>query len=131
MGAPRTERHNSALDLDRWILAGRPSEHPVTEHAASCEPCRARLEAPGVAEPGLEPSDEILELRVDAIFKEAEARRAGPLARLADMFRGPWALATASAAATALGSLESREPGMDQRPSRNRSPSQLVNSGMA
>ena len=99
MGATGTEQHTSALDLDRWILAGRPSEHPVAEHAAGCQACRARLEAPGVTDPGPMPGDALIEQRVDAIFREAEARRAGPLARLAALVRQPWAMATAGAAA--------------------------------
>jgi hypothetical protein len=102
MSAPNEQQHTSAFDLDRWILAGRPAGHSVTEHAASCPECSARIEAPGVSKPVLEPSGALIEGRIDAIFREAETRRAGPLAKLASVVRRPWALAPALAVAAAV-----------------------------
>jgi hypothetical protein len=64
----------SSLDLDRWELAGRPTEHPVHDHAATCESCRARL-AERAPEAAVDPL--VTEQRLDAILRSADARRGG------------------------------------------------------
>ena len=40
---PAPEGCLSALDLDRFTVAGRPVAHAVSRHLDGCDGCRARL----------------------------------------------------------------------------------------
>lgn len=68
----------SALDLDRWVLAGRPSDHEVSKHAVKCEGCRGRVDAlakdSALREQAVDPV--LMEQRIDAIYAAADSRRA-------------------------------------------------------
>jgi hypothetical protein len=74
-----TGRCPSELELDRWLLAGRPADHAVFAHAAGCPACQSRLQAATDAQVLVAPP--VLATHVADVLARAQARQAE---------RSPW-----------------------------------------
>ena len=74
-----TGRCPSELELDRWLLAGRPADHAVPAHAAGCAACQSRLQAATDAQVLVAPP--VLATHVADVLARAQARQAE---------RSPW-----------------------------------------
>jgi hypothetical protein len=108
----------SELELDRWALAGRPSEHAVARHARGCPACAGRLEQVAECEALVAPG--VLEARVEAVYARAAAQERGRWARWRRLMAASplavGALAAALVAMLVLASWPRPEPESGEQP---------------